>query len=92
MRIDAYNKISQIYGVNGKNKTTPVSKKGSSDKVEISNFGKELQIAKQAVADSADVREDKIAELKNRINNGTYSVSAESFAEKMIAKYDGLMG
>ena len=92
MRIDAYNTISQIYGANGKFKTSPVSKTSASDKVEISSFGKELQIAKQAVSNAPDVREDKVAELKNQIANGTYSVSPESFAEKLLAKYDEMRG
>lgn len=91
MRIDAYNQISQVYGVNGKMKTGAASKTSSVDKVEISSFGKELQIAKQAIANSSDVRNDRVAELKKQIDNGTYEVSAESFAEKLLSKYDELM-
>lgn len=92
MRIDAYNQIGHVYGVNGKIKTNTVSKSNGRDKVEISSLGKELQIAKQAVSKGADVREDKVAELKSRIENGTYEVSSDSFAEKLLAKYDKLMG
>lgn len=92
MRIDAYNAISQTYGVKSKYKTGAVAKTGSTDMVEISDFGKELQVAKQAVTSAPDIRADKVAELKSKIANGTYEVSGESFAEKLIAKYEEMRG
>ena len=92
MRIDAYNAISQAYGVKGKYKTGATAKTSSTDKVEISNFGRELQVAKQAVAAAPDVRADRVSELKERIKNGTYNVSGESFAEKLLAKYEEMRG
>lgn len=92
MRIDAYNVISQTYGTKGKYKTGSAAKTGSADKVEISDFGRELHVAKQAVAAAPDVRADKVSELKSRIKNGTYNVSGESFAEKLLAKYEEMRG
>lgn len=90
MRIDAYNQISQIYGVNGKVKTSATSRVAQSDKVEISSFGKELQIAKQAVSEAPDVREDLVTKFKTEIANGTYDVDGETFADKLMEKF-GLM-
>ena len=87
MRIDAYNQISQVYGVNGKMKTSAASKSYSTDKVEISSFGKDLQIAKKAVAETEDVRSEKIAELKNKFDNNTYQFDAGDFADMLIRKY-----
>lgn len=87
MRIDAYNQISQIYGVNGKMKTSQASRVSKTDKVEISSFGRDLQIAKQAVANSPDVRTDKVEQLKSQIQNGTYNVDADSFAEMLLQKF-----
>ena len=87
MRIDAYNQISQIYGVNGKMKTSQASRVSKTDKVEISSFGRDLQIAKQAVANSPDVRTDKVEQLKSQIKNGTYNVDADSFAEMLLHKF-----
>ena len=63
------------------------AKTSSSDKVEISTFGKDLQVARQAVSNAPDVREDKVAEYKSRIQAGTYDVSSESFADKMLEEY-----
>ena len=87
MRIDAYNQISQIYGVNGKMKTAQTSRVSKTDKVEISSFGRDLQIAKQAVANSPDVRTDKVDQLKSQIENGTYNVDADSFADMLLQKF-----
>ncbi len=88
MRIDAYNQVGQIYKTDAKMKTQKVWKASDTDKVEISAFGKIYQIAKKAVNDVPDIREDKIAEIKARIDNGTYDVSAESFADKLLESYD----
>ena len=90
MRIDAYNQISQVYGVNGKMKAQATSRVAQSDKVEISNFGRELQIAKQAVKNAPDVREDVVAKFKTQIENGSYDVDGDSFADKLLEKF-GLM-
>lgn len=87
MRIDAYNQISQLYGVNGKVKTTQVSRTSKTDKLEISSFGREMQIAKQAVNNAPDVRMDKVNQLKSQIQNGTYNVDAESFADMLLQKF-----
>ena len=87
MRIDAYNQISQIYGVNGKMETAQTSRVSKTDKVEISSLGRDMQIAKQAVKDSPDVRTDKVAQLKQQIADGTYNVDADSFAEMLLRKF-----
>ncbi len=88
MRIDAYNQISQIYKTSSKMKSKPAGGTVVSDKVEISSMGKDIQVAKQAVGSASDIREDKVAELKKSINNGTYNVSNDDFAEKLITSYE----
>lgn len=86
MRIDAYNQVSQIYGVNRKMKTSSATKTKQSDKLEISNLGKDFQVAKQAVKDAPDVREDVVERFKTQIDNKTYDVDGESFANKLMEK------
>ena len=90
MRIDALSQINQVYGVSGVKKVAPVSKNAGNDQLQISEFGKDLQIAKQAVAAAPDVREDKVAEIKERLASGTYNVSAEELAEKLASQFDAL--
>ncbi|MGN0369626.1 MAG: flagellar biosynthesis anti-sigma factor FlgM [Butyrivibrio sp.] len=87
MRIDAYNQVTQVYQASRKTSVGKTGSVGSADKVEISQFGRDYQIAKQAVAAASDIREDKVAEIKSRIESGTYDVSAEDFAAKLAEKY-----
>lgn len=35
-----------------------------------------------------DIREDKVAELKAKVNSGNYSVDTADFAEKLLEKYN----
>ena len=88
MRIDAYNKINQMQSVSKINK---VSKKGTvsqTDKLEISQAGKDYQVAKQAVKEASDIRVDLVNDIKERLANGTYNVS-EDFADKLLERYCG---
>jgi len=87
MRIQAYNQIGQVYNTKKPvrtNAATPASKR---DAVEFSSIGKDIQLAKKAVAQAPDIRENLTEPLKAKIANGTYEVSAESFADKLIEKF-----
>lgn len=91
MRITAYNQISQVYGTQKVSKSYGAGSIGSvnaTDKVSFSNVGRDMHIAKAALNNVPDVREDKVAQLKASIAGGTYQVSPESFADKLIAAYD----
>ncbi|MCM3354562.1 MULTISPECIES: flagellar biosynthesis anti-sigma factor FlgM [Bacillus] len=54
------------------------------DKIEISSQAKELQNASDAVTGS---RQEKIAQLKAQIENGSYKVDANHIAKNMINFY-----
>ncbi len=88
MRIEAYNQIQQVYGTNKTGNNAKTNKKTFSDAIEISSVGKDIQAAKQAVASSPDIREELTAPLKASIQAGTYTVSAQNFAEKLLSKYE----
>ncbi len=89
MRIEAYSQVQQIYSNSKVNKAQATQKsKDIRDTVSFSSIGKDIQVAKQAVNAAPDVREDLVASLKAAIKNGTYNVSSEDFAEKMLAKYE----
>jgi negative regulator of flagellin synthesis FlgM len=90
MRIDAYNAVSQIYNTSKTKKAQAYSQVGATDRFEISQMCKDLQIAKAAVAKAPDVREDVVADIKKRIEDGSYNVSDESFADVLLAKYFGV--
>lgn len=88
MRIEAYTQVQQLYSTKKTAKSQQTAKKSASDKIEISSFGKDIQTAKNAVAAADDIREELTAPLKASIANGTYQVSGESFAEKLMQKYE----
>lgn len=91
MRIDAYNKISQVYQTNVAKKTNKTVASSTSDQVEISRIGKDYQVAKKAVAVAPDERMDKVNEIKARMESGTYNVSAEEIANKLVDGYFNTM-
>lgn len=87
MRIDAYNKVNQMYQASKVHTVTGVKKVGKSDQLEISQTGKDFQTVKQAVASTQDVRMDKVEDLKQRIAFGTYDVSMNEVADKLLDNY-----
>jgi negative regulator of flagellin synthesis FlgM len=57
-----------------------------SDQVSLSPESKELQAIRQAVAEAPDVREARVAELKEAIKSGQYTVTGEEIAGQMLAR------
>ena len=90
MRIEAYTQVQQLYNSAKVQKEANVAKKGQTDQVQISSMGLNIQAAKAAVKSAEDIRFDKVNPIKEAIANGTYSVSAESFADKLLEKYESL--
>lgn len=88
MRIEAYNQVQQLYNTKKPGQVQKTSATGKQDQLQISSIGKGIQTAKAAVAASPDVREDVTAPIKASIAAGTYEVSTDSFAEKLLAKYE----
>ncbi len=87
MRIEAYNQVQQVYQSQKVNKTQQTGKVGRTDQLQISSLGKDIQTAKAAVTSAADIRQDVIAPIKARIEDGTYQVDTASFAAKLMEKY-----
>ncbi|MCQ2496844.1 MAG: flagellar biosynthesis anti-sigma factor FlgM [Lachnospiraceae bacterium] len=89
MRIDSTYKPNQIYKTNNAKRYNATSSYLSfNDSVEISQLGKDIQVAKQAVKAAPDVREDKVAAMKAAFANGTYSVSDDQLADKLLESFD----
>ncbi len=88
MRIEAYTQVQQVYNMSKAVRTQKSAKAGAADKVQISSMGKDYQTVKAAVAGTPDIREEVAAPVKERIQNGTYEVDTESFAEKLFRKYN----
>ena len=89
MRIDAYNKINQMQSVSKINKVQTKKSVGQTDKLELSQAGKDYQVAKNAVKEAPDIRMDLVSDIKERLANGTYNVSDEDLADKLLERYCG---
>ena len=93
MRIDAYAQVQQLYSTKKTQKVQQESRTSFKDQLQISSIGKDIQTAKNAVANAADIREEVVAPLKSKVNAGTYEVSGEKFAQKLFEKYSqGFVG
>ena len=89
MRIDAYNQVNMVYATAGKTQLKKTAKTSTTeDKLEISQLGRDYQVAKAAVAQADDVREDRVAAVKEHYASGQYNVSANKLAAKLIEKYN----
>lgn len=90
MRIEAYTQVQQLYQSKqtnrGQKTGTPAQKE--KDVLQLSSAGKDYQTVKAAVLGCPDIREELTASIKERIQSGTYEVSSESFAEKLLSKYE----
>ena len=78
------------------NATEKVDEKGVSDEqkvegsadqdaiVNLSQASKEAQKIKEIIASEPDVREDKVADLKERIESGRYTIDHAKVADKLV--------
>ena len=87
MRISSMMQVSQIYNANATKSTTKTVSTGKKDQLELSALGKDYQVAKAAVSAASDVREDKVAAIKASMADGSYQVSTEDFANKLLEAY-----
>ena len=73
---------TKAYEANSESRT--VTKGSDSSSADISSRARDMSKAKQLATDAPDVREAKIADLKERIQNKTYTVSANEIADKLV--------
>ena len=88
MRIDG---VKNVYDAYNSKQVTPnkkVTNVVGRDKVELSSEAKDFASVYKKALEAPDVREQKIADIKSRIDAGTYSVKGEDVADKMMARLD----
>ncbi len=84
MRISGINNILNNYNTKKVTSTESIKKSKGKDVFDISSTAKEYQIAKKALSQSPDIRQDKVQDIKNRIESGNYDVSAREIADKIV--------
>ena len=72
--------VNRADGRNGADGTTTLS----GDGVSVSNDAKLLAAGFEAARKSPDVREDKVARLKELVASGQYSTDSRAIAERML--------
>jgi len=87
MRVDAINHVSQMYKPANAKKSGKAGEAQAKDAFEISQSAKDYQVAKKAVSEAADVRGDKVAQIKEAVASGAYNVSSQEIADKIVSKY-----
>lgn len=92
MRVEAMSQVAQIYKSNQTQGVNKTQKSNARDEVHISEAGKDFQIAKKALQEVPDVRQEKIAMIKSSMEAGTYKVDSDSLADKLLKKYKDVLG
>ena len=62
----------------------PEKQQTKADTVVLSDTAKKVQEAQKQIETIPDVREDKVAQLKEQVENGTYEMDEEKIAGKII--------
>lgn len=87
MKINPINRLNDVYKVaNNKQNINKVTKK-EVDTFSISEAGKDISVARKALQNTEEIRTEKVDVIKDKINTGTYNVSGEQIAEKIVNKY-----
>ena len=84
VNIEAY--VNQVQDKDKVDATSeqPEKQQTKADTVVLSDTAKKVQDAQKQLEAIPDVREDKVAQLREQIENGTYDMDEEKIAGKMI--------
>ena len=74
-------KVIHLEASNFKNKSIP------EERVELSRKSIDINRIREIVQKNPDIREEKVALLKEKITSGTYRVGSEEIADKMIREH-----
>jgi len=81
--LSAYNKQNLNTTKTKENESTRLKRK---DEINISDEAKEIQSLMKKLKDMPEVRQEKINEIKEKINSGNYEIDPEKIAEKMLLR------
>ncbi len=87
MRVEALSQVSQMYQAAKAKKAAQKTDAREKDRYEASRSARDYQIARNAVAAAPEIREEKVEKIKEALSSGTYNVSAQEIADKMVSKY-----
>lgn len=88
MRVDAINRAYEAYSTQKVTASSKTNKVASKDQVALSSQAKDFTSIYKQLQDVQEVRQDKVDTIKERMANGTYNVTAQEVASKMLAQYN----
>ena len=68
-------------------KSGEMAQAAAADRVELSGRSREMAKAAETLATTPDVREQRVAEIKQRIDNQEYKVDPDQVAHRMIVDF-----
>ena len=71
----------------GESQSTSSASSSDAAKPEISAKGRELAQAKEIASGAPDIREEKIAKLKEMVSSGKYKVDSHAIADRMVDEH-----
>jgi negative regulator of flagellin synthesis FlgM len=79
-------KVSGVYGNSGKiEKSSRVGEVASKkDELTISGTAKDFSVVMKALRGVPDVRQDKVAEVSKKVDQGSYQVASGDVASKIV--------
>ena len=89
-KIDGVNRIYKNQKVESKKDVSGAARtSGKKDEVQISREAMDFQMVMKAVKAAEkvpDIREEVIAPIKEKMDNGTYEVDSKDIADKLLAR------
>jgi flagellar biosynthesis anti-sigma factor FlgM len=76
--------VSPVSGVKSKRSWGQEELASSQDGLAVSPFAREMANISNELAKVSDVREDKVRDLKRKIEEGSYSVDLEALAKRLV--------
>ncbi len=87
MKITNLFNATNLYNKNIKNDKKIEKQEKKNDTFIVSNQARDFQTVLKAVANSPDVREEKVNNILDKMKNESYNVSTEDIAKKLLSKY-----
>lgn len=84
MKISNIFQTTNIFQSNIKQKSEKKSNIKKTDNLNLSSEALNFQNVMKSVKNAPDIREDKVKAISEKIKNGTYFVSSEQIAEKIL--------
>ena len=87
MKITNLLNTTNIYNKNTKNDKKIEKTIKNNDSFTVSDKARDFQAVLKAVSSSPDIREDKVNNILDKIQEGSYNISSEDIAKKLLSKY-----